>query len=228
MKSDSIRSSILTSLALVLCVTTGSPLAGPKPTEVDYFIPPTASGDVNPNPFIASGVSVGRNVDLYWSAGTGPAGVNTGASFGTPEHFIDPELTPLTHGALPAGVTITEAQGLNTLNHIKLNLEANGLTLEDVTFMRIYLEAPPGETRADYAGWNRAYRKYFANVNLVTGEVIPAFEPVIVANPRRPARSNIEVASLPVLGWLVEIEVIAAFPQADFPAPGHGQVPAGY
>ena len=223
MKSDSIRRRILTSLALVFSVTAGSALAGPKPTEVDYFIPPTASGDVNPNPFLASGVSVGRNVDLYWSAGTGPAGVNADAAFGTPERFIDPDLTPLTDGELPEGVTITEAQGLNTLNRIKLNLEANGLTLEDVTFMRIYLEAPPGATRADYAGWNRAYRKYFANVNLVTGEVIPAFEPVIVANPRRPARSNIEVATLPVLGWLVEIEVIAAYPQVQTPAPGRGR-----
>ena len=187
---------------------------GPKPNEVEYYIPPRADGSINPNPFLASGVAVGRNVDLYWSAGTGPAGVNADADFGTPERFIDPEFFP---GAnLPEGVTITEAQGINTLNRIRHNLEANGLTLEDVTFMRIYLEAPPGETRADYAGWNRAYRKFFANVDLVTNTVISDYEPVIVANPRRPARSNIEVATLPVQGWLVEIEVIAAFPQ---PAP---------
>jgi enamine deaminase RidA (YjgF/YER057c/UK114 family) len=223
MKSDSIRRSILISLALMFAVTAGSGLAGPKPTEVDYFIPPTASGGVNPNPFLASGVSVGRNVGLYWSAGTGPAGLNTDAAFGTPERFIDPNLTPLTNGELPDGVTITEAQGINALNRIKLNLEANGLTLEDVTFMRIYLEAPPGATRADYAGWNRAYRKFFANVNLVTGDVIPAYEPVIVANPRRPARSNIEVATLPVLGWLVEIEVIAAYPQVETPGLDRGR-----
>jgi enamine deaminase RidA (YjgF/YER057c/UK114 family) len=110
-------------------------------------------------------------------------------------------------------VTVTEAQGINTLARIQENLAANGLTLQDVTFMRIYLEAPPEAARADYTGWNRAYRKFFANVNLETGAPIPAYEPIIVVNPRRPARSNIEVATLPVQGWLVEIEVIAAYPK---------------
>jgi enamine deaminase RidA (YjgF/YER057c/UK114 family) len=33
----------------------------------------------------------------------------------------------------------------------------------------------------------------------------------VVENPTRPARSNIEVATLPVAGWLVEIEVVAAY-----------------
>jgi enamine deaminase RidA (YjgF/YER057c/UK114 family) len=182
----------------------GVALAEPKPTEVDYYIPPRADGTINPDPFLASGVAVGKNVALYWSAGTGPAGLNREAPAGTPERYIDP--------GLPEVDSVTEAQGMNTLERIKANLEANGLTLEDVTFMRIYLEAPPGETRADYAGWNRAYRRYFANVDLETGVPILSYDP-IVENPRRPARSNIQVATLPVLGWLVEIEVIAAYPK---------------
>jgi enamine deaminase RidA (YjgF/YER057c/UK114 family) len=80
--------------------------------------------------------------------------------------------------------------------------------------MRIYLEAPPGADRADYAGWIRAYRRWMANANRVTGEVIPAYEPVEVVNVMRPSRTNIEVATLPVVGWLVEIEVVAAYPKA--------------
>lgn len=185
--------------------------ARPPVNDTEYYIPPLADGSVNPNPFLASGVSVGSGVAMYWSAGTGPAARNTTAPGGTPERYIDPAQFP--GGVLPAGVTVTEAQGMNALERIKENLAANGLTLEHVTFMRIYLEKPPGATRADYNGWNRAYRKYFANVDLVTGAVIPAFEPVAVANPRRPARSNLEVATLPVQGWLVEIEVLAAYPE---------------
>jgi hypothetical protein len=42
-------------------------------------------------------------------------------------------------------------------------------------------------------GWNRAYRKFMANVDLTTGEPIPAYGPVVFENPTRPARSNIEV-----------------------------------
>lgn len=208
------RSTFLRRSAAALALTAvaaGAAFASPPPpTGVEYYIPPLSNGNVNPNPFLASGVSVGQAVATYMSAGTGPAARNTAAPAGTPERYIDTVQFP--GGVLPAGMTITEAQGLNTLERIKENLAANGLKLEDVTFMRIYLEKPPGATRADYDGWNRAYRKYFANVDLVTGDVIQAYAPVYYANARRPARSNLEVATLPVQGWLVEIEVIAAYP----------------
>ncbi|MDO8941193.1 MAG: Rid family hydrolase [Methylicorpusculum sp.] len=206
MKKFNLNHHLILSLAAAVTLFSGNVYSEPKPTETKYNIPLRANGTINPDPFLASGVGVGKNVSIYWSAGTGPAARNTAAPAGTPERYIDPAITiPYT--------TITEAQGLNNLARIKENLESVGLTLEDVTFMRIYLEAPPGATRADYNGWNRAYRKYFANVNLETGDVIPAYEPVAVINPRRPARSNLQVATLPVAGWLVEIEVIAAYPQ---------------
>ncbi|MCU0768914.1 MAG: Rid family hydrolase [Burkholderiaceae bacterium] len=218
MNFNAIAKQVLTSTALAAALSAGSALAQPSPTEVDYYIPPRADGSVNPDPFLASGFGVGRNVDMYWSAGIGPSGLNTCSAAGTPERFIDYSFYPgFSCGALPAGVTVTEAQGMNNLARIKENLEANGLTLQDVTYLRIYLEAPPGATRADYAGWNRAYRKFFANVNLVTGEVIPAYAPVVVVNATRPARANIQVATLPVLGWLVEIEAVAAYPQGKAP-----------
>jgi enamine deaminase RidA (YjgF/YER057c/UK114 family) len=198
----------------LLLMTTGIPPAGaeePKPTETDYFIPPRSDGSTNPNPFLASGVGVGKNVAIYYTAGTGPGSFSACGPTGDPTRYIDPELFPGCE--LPDGVTITEAQGLNALKRVQQNLEAQGLGLEDVIFLRIYLEAPPGEDRADYNGWNRAYRKFFANVDLVTGEVVPQYLPVELENPTRPARSNLEVATLPVLGWLVELEAIAAYPK---------------
>jgi enamine deaminase RidA (YjgF/YER057c/UK114 family) len=179
----------------------------PLPWEARYNLTVPENGD----PFLSAGVAYGDELDVYSSAGTGPGALNPAAPNGTPERYIDPAQFP--GGVLPAGVTITEAQGLNALARIRENLESAGLTMADITFMRIYVDNPPGAERADYNGWNRAYRKYLANVNLNTGEVIPAYEPVIVKNATRPARSNIEVATLPVAGWLVEIEVEAAYPR---------------
>jgi hypothetical protein len=52
------------------------------------------------------------------------------------------------------------------------------------------------------------YRLLFLlrNVDLQTGALIEAYAPVLFP------RSNIEVATLPVLGWLIEIEVVASYP----------------
>lgn len=200
------------------------PAGPPRAKETVYFIPPTASGGVQPNPFLANGVAVGREVPWYMSAGIGPAARNTGAPASTPNRYIDYDaLIPLypgfnptpeerAAGVLPAGVTITEAQGVNNMARIQENLAAAGLSLADITYMRIYLETPTEGTRADYAGWNDAYRKYMANVDRVTGEVITTYAPVAFANRTRPARANIEVESLPVAGWLIEIEAVASYP----------------
>jgi len=190
--------------------------------EVRYNIPPTADGGVNPDPFLANGVTTGWKVPVYSAAGTGPAGRNTLAPSGTPARYIDYDVLAQAYpgfaptdadkaaGVLPAGVTITEAQGLSTLARVQENLVSAGLTLRDITFMRIYVDNPAGATIADYAGWNRSYRKFVANVDLTTGETIDAYEPVVFSNKTRPARTNIEVATLPVAGWLIEIEVVAA------------------
>jgi enamine deaminase RidA (YjgF/YER057c/UK114 family) len=51
-----------------------------------------------------------------------------------------------------------------------------------------------------------------ANVDRVSGEVLPTYAPVLFENATRPTRVNLEVAGLPRPGWLVEIEVVAAFP----------------
>jgi enamine deaminase RidA (YjgF/YER057c/UK114 family) len=205
----------------------------PEPNEVVYNIPLTGAGALSADPFLANGVGVGRNVDTYQSAGIGPSGLNTAAPAGTPERFIDypllielyPGFNPTTEeraaGVLPPGVTITEAQGLNNMARIAENFAAAGISLSELTYMRIYLDNPPGTERADYAGWNRAYRKFVANINRVTGEVIAAYQPVKVPNATRPARANIEVATLPVLGWLIEIEATGYYPGSSrAPVPG--------
>ena len=165
------------------------------------------------NPLIASGVSVGGLVATYRSSGTGPAARNTGAPAGSPDLYIDTAQFP--GAVLPTGVTITEAQAMNALARIGDNLASVELGFEDVISMRVFLDNPPGNAIADYAGWNRAYRQFFANIDLATRKVVPVPlgsappAPPRVANAARPSRTTIEVASLPVPGWLVEVEVEA-------------------
>jgi enamine deaminase RidA (YjgF/YER057c/UK114 family) len=217
-----------TMIACCLLLATAAPAAAqtlifgtPRPRELDRYF----SGSTLPsNPFLANGVGVGEAVAYYTAAGTGPTGSNSLAPSGTPARFINYTLLETTHptffptdadkaaGVLPAGVSITEAQGLSTLAAVQANLAAAGLTMKDIVFMRILLDNVEGEARADYAGWNDAYRKYMANVDLNTGQVISNYAPVLFENATRPARSNFEVGTLPVLGWLVEIEVVAAYP----------------
>ena len=161
------------------------------------------------NPMIAQGVAIGA------SAG------NKAAPEGSPESYIDGQFSG---GVLPAGVTVTEAQGINVLKKIRDNLEAQGLSLEDVVTMRVFLDNAPGSDKADYTGWNRAYRQFFANTNLDTGdtELVPmgTAEPIapIERNSARPTRFALEVAGLPVAGWLVEVEVDAVYPDGKEPA----------
>ena len=191
----------------------GASTGAPHPNRA---VPNLPAPSAAPNPLIANGVSIGKNVAVYKSSGLGPGGLNTAATAGTPERYVDPAQFP--DGALSPGVTITEAQGMNTLARIVENLASVGLSVDDVVTMRVFLDNPPGATVADYAGWNRAYRQFFANTDRVTGAVLPvpkgtaAPAPPLVANPSRPSRFALEVASLPVSGWLVEVEVDAVFP----------------
>ncbi|NAZ83858.1 hypothetical protein GTR02_18775 [Kineococcus sp. R8] len=183
----------------------------PAPGEVDVVLP---LGDTNP--LIANGVGIGAGTAIYKSSGTGPAAANPEAEPGTPEAYVDLEALG---GTLPEGVTLTEAQGLNALQRIGANLAAVGLDYDDVITMRVFLDGEPGADVADFAGWNRAYRQYFANVDLETLEAVDvplgsaAPAPPLRENAVRPSRSALEVASLPVSGWLVEIEVDALYPE---------------
>ncbi|WP_020577110.1 Rid family hydrolase [Actinopolymorpha alba] len=199
-------------LAGVLGTTTAATAGGsmPRPKEVKVALP---AG--NSNPSIANGVATGSEVALYTSSGLGPLEGNPSAPPGSPERCTDLSLFP--GGTWPAGVTVTEAQALSVLSRIRDNLAAAGLTPANVITMKAYLTRPAGASAADYAGWNRAYRQFFANVDLKTGATIPvpmgtnAPAPPILANKARPARATMEVAGLAVPCWLVEVEVVAAY-----------------
>ncbi|MCE4268227.1 Rid family hydrolase [Rhodococcus globerulus] len=173
------------------------------------------------NPMIAQGVAIGADTAVYKTSGIGPSAGNKAAPEGSPESYIDSQFSG---GVLPAGVTVTEAQGINVLKKIRDNLEAQGLTLEDVVTMRVFLDNAPGSDKADYTGWNRAYRQFFANTNLDSGEteLVPMGTAAPIApierNSARPTRFALEVAGLPVAGWLVEVEVDAVYPEGKEPA----------
>ncbi|MDI9915055.1 Rid family hydrolase [Rhodococcus sp. IEGM 1379] len=173
------------------------------------------------NPMIAQGVAIGADTAVYKTSGIGPSAGNKTAPEGSPESYIDSQFSG---GVLPAGVSVTEAQGINVLKKIRDNLEAQGLSLEDVVTMRVFLDNAPGADKADYTGWNRAYRQFFANTNLDTGdtELVPMGTAAPIApierNSARPTRFALEVAGLPIAGWLVEVEVDAVYPEGKEPA----------
>ncbi len=188
-----------------------------KPPRPGTAVPALPAGQ--DNPMISEGVAIGANTPLYKSSGLGPAALNTAAPAGSEGRYVDIEVFP--GGVLPAGVTITEAQGINVLRRIGENLARQGLSYDDVITMRVFLQNPAGAASADFAGWNRAYRQYFANTSLSTGK--PVLVPLgsaaparpFVVNPARPSRFALEIENLPVAGWLVEVEVDAVFPSKD-------------
>ena len=191
----------------------GASTGAPRPGRAVANLPAPSAA---PNPLIANGVSIGKNVAVYKSSGLGPGALGPATAGSAPERYVDPAQFP--EGVLSPGVTVTEAQSMNALARIAENLATVGLGVQDVITMRVFLDNPPGATVADYAGWNRAYRQYFANTDRVTGVVnlVPkgtaAPAPPVVTNAARPSRFTLEVASLPVAGWLVEVEVDAVFP----------------
>jgi enamine deaminase RidA (YjgF/YER057c/UK114 family) len=211
---------IVGSVALVVSFSAGAGTAAgwwnkPQPPKPGTVAPALPAGQSNP--MIASGVGIGANTPIYKTSGIGPSALNTSAPSGSEASYIDTAVFP--GGTLPAGVTITEAQGINVLRRIGENLQAAGLSYADVYTMRVFLQNPSGATTADFAGWNRAYRQYFANTDLTTGQYVPVplgtappAKPFIV-NKSRPSRSALEIETLPVPGWLVEVEVDAAYPK---------------
>jgi len=92
----------------------------------------------------------------------------------------------------------TATQTRSVLRRIDGQLREHGLGLGDVVMMRAFLVAPPGSERMDFAGMMTAYREFFGSE----------------MQPNLPARSTMQVAGLVDPGWLVEIEVTAAEPEA--------------
>lgn len=89
-------------------------------------------------------------------------------------------------------------QARNTLLALQKNLARVGLTFKDVVYLRAFL-APDRRTGAfDYDGWNAAYGEFFNNAE----------------NPHKPARTTVTTPSYGSPSNMIEIEIVAAFPEA--------------
>ena len=93
------------------------------------------------------------------------------------------------------GDTVTQTRSV--LRRVEAQLRQHGLGMGDVVMMRVFLVAPPGQSRMDFAGMMTAYREFFGSPD----------------QPNRPARSTMQVSGLVDPGWLVEIEATAAEPR---------------
>ncbi|QAY65287.1 RidA family protein [Paenibacillus protaetiae] len=91
----------------------------------------------------------------------------------------------------------TETQGLSILKNIEAQLKEQGLSMKDVTYLRVYIapDAAKGG-KFDFDGWFNAYAKYFNTKD----------------NPVKTARSTVGVAGLVNSDWLIEIEAVATYP----------------
>jgi enamine deaminase RidA (YjgF/YER057c/UK114 family) len=126
---------------------------------------------------ISSSVEVPPGNRLVYVSGTVPDALDASAPPGSVQRYGD-----------------TAAQTRSVLRKIEAELRQHDLTLRDVVMMRVFLVAPPGQSRMDFAGMMAAYREFFGTET----------------QPMRPARSTMQVAGLVDPGWLVEIEVTAA------------------
>ena len=116
---------------------------------------------------------------IVYVSGTVPDAVDPAAPPGSVQRFGD-----------------TAAQTRSVLRKIEAQLKLHDMGLGDIVMMRVFLVAPPGQSRMDFAGMMTAYREFFGTR----------------AQPNRPARSTLQAAGLVDPGWLVEIEATAARP----------------
>jgi enamine deaminase RidA (YjgF/YER057c/UK114 family) len=114
---------------------------------------------------------------LVYISGTVADPVDSNAPIGSVERYGD-----------------TEAQTRSVLDKIEAALAQHGMHRSDIVMMRVFLVAPPGQQRMDFAAMMRVYLERFGTPD----------------QPNKPARSALQVAGLADPGWLVEIEVTAA------------------
>ncbi|HEV2044537.1 MAG TPA: RidA family protein [Sphingomicrobium sp.] len=126
---------------------------------------------------IAATVALPADAKLVYVSGTVPDPIKADAPPGSVERFGD-----------------TEAQTRSVLAKIEGLLKTQGLGMGDVVMMRVFLVAPPGQARMDFAGMMRGYRAFYGTPQ----------------QPLKTARSTMQVAGLVDPDWLVEIEVTAA------------------
>jgi enamine deaminase RidA (YjgF/YER057c/UK114 family) len=126
---------------------------------------------------ISASAEVPAGSRIVWVSGTVPDAVDPAAPAGSVQRYGD-----------------TAAQTRSVLRKIEAQLRQHGMGLGDIVMMRVFLIAPPGQARMDFAGMMTAYREFFGTA----------------AQPNKPARSTLQAAGLVDPGWLVEIEATAA------------------
>ena len=88
----------------------------------------------------------------------------------------------------------TRTQTISVLQQIEETLRKQNLSMSEVVMMHVYLVGDPKKDgKMDFAGMMEAYKQFFGTPE----------------QPKKPARSAMQVAGLAVPGALVEIEVIA-------------------
>jgi enamine deaminase RidA (YjgF/YER057c/UK114 family) len=126
---------------------------------------------------IAASAEVPPGSRIVYISGTVPDAVDPSAPAGSVQRYGD-----------------TAAQTRSILRKIQGQLAQHRMNLGDIVMMRVFLVAPPGQARMDFAGMMTAYREFFGTS----------------AQPNKPARSTLQAAGLVDPGWLVEIEATAA------------------
>jgi enamine deaminase RidA (YjgF/YER057c/UK114 family) len=144
------------------------------------FMVPAAGSPVRigpPDAPISTSVAVPGDARIVYISGQVPDIADSTAPPGSPKRYGD-----------------TETQTRSVLARVEKALAAQGLGLGDVVMMRVFLVAPSGQSRMDFAGMMKAYRERFGTPQ----------------QPAKPARTTVQIAGLYDPDFLVEIEVTAA------------------
>jgi enamine deaminase RidA (YjgF/YER057c/UK114 family) len=155
---------------LLLMIAAGLAMGAPSAAEPPHRVVATSAP-------IATSIGIPAGARIVYVSGTVPDVADGAAAEGSPARFGD-----------------TYVQTKSIINKLDSALKEQGMGLGDVVMMRVFLVAPAGQARMDFAGMMRAYRESFGTA----------------AQPNKPARSTMQVAGLVDPGWLVEIEVTAA------------------
>lgn len=129
-----------------------------------------------PESSILKGVFIPDGKDIFYTSGLVSEVLNSNASSGDMSKYGD-----------------TYQQSIGTLKKIKETLEAEGYSMKDIFFLRVYL-APDETGEIQWNAWFNAYGEYFNNDE----------------NPNKVARSTIGVYKLARPELLVEVEAVAA------------------
>ncbi|MEE4300162.1 MAG: Rid family hydrolase [Pseudomonadales bacterium] len=101
----------------------------------------------------------------------------------------------------PARYGDTYTQAMSIFARHSENLEAQGLAREDVLYARAYVVRDPRSGEFDWAGWNRAFTEFFS----------------AGGDDHAPARTSIGIDRLGNSDYLIEVELVAAYPDATGP-----------